>query len=253
MPGRLAGKCALVTGARRGIGRSCALELAREGASVAINDVEGREQAEAVAAEVRQLGVNAAVVMGDVSKAADVDRFVGEAGAALGRIDVLVNNAGVESIVPFVELTEAEWERVTNVNLKGEFLVAQAVVRRMIAHGHGGAIVNFGSVQAGMVLPGRTHYAPSKRGVEALTANMAAELAPHGIRVNCINPGLVDTDMTAWVMKDPQILPIVLEKIAMKRAGQASEIGKVVVFLASDDASYVTGQSLYVDGGFRIL
>src|SRR5205823_1993118 len=106
--------------------------------------------------------------MGDVSKKAEIERFVHEAAVALGRLDVLVNNAGVESIVPFLDIEEAEWERVTHINLKGEFLVAQAVVRRMIEHGHGGAIVNFGSVQAGMVLPGRTHYAPSERGVRIL-------------------------------------------------------------------------------------
>jgi glucose 1-dehydrogenase/3-oxoacyl-[acyl-carrier protein] reductase len=104
-----------------------------------------------------------------------------------------------------------------------------------------------------MVLPGRTHYAPSKRAVEALTANLAVELAPHQIRVNCINPGLIDTDMTSWVMKDPNILPVVLEKIALKRAGQPAEIGQVVAFLASEKASYITGQSLYVDGGFQIM
>jgi glucose 1-dehydrogenase/3-oxoacyl-[acyl-carrier protein] reductase len=123
----------------------------------------------------------------------------------------------------------------------------------MVGAGQGGAIVNIGSVQAGLVLPGRTHYAPAKRAIEALTANLAVELAPHSIRVNCIHPGLIDTDMTAWVMKDPVILPIVLDKIALHRAGAPDEIGRAVVFFASDDASYVTGQSLYVDGGFRIL
>jgi len=253
MAERLQGKVALVTGARRGIGRGIALEVARQGASVAVNDVESGQQLDGVAEEVRRLGGKAATVPGDVSKSADVQRMVEQAGAALGRIDILVNNAGVESIIPLLDITEEEWERVTHINLKGEWLCAQAVARKMIAHGHGGAIVNIGSVQAGMVLPGRTHYAPSKRAIEALTANLAAELAEHHIRVNCVHPGLIDTDMTAWVMKDPAILPIVLDKIAMKRAGQPAEIGKVVAFLASDDASYITGQSLYVDGGFRIL
>ena len=256
MAGKLQGKSALVTGSRRGIGRAIALELAREGADVAINDVDGAEAAETVAGEARALGVRSIVAMGDVSRGADAQRIVDATAEAFGRLDVLVNNAGVESIVPFLELTEAEWDRVTAINLKGEWLCAQAAARRMVAQGgsrRGGAIVNIGSVQAGMVLPGRTHYAPTKRAIEALTANMAAELAEHGVRVNCIHPGLIDTDMTAWVMKDPQILPVVLEKIALKRAGRPEEIGRVAVFLASDDASYVTGQSLYVDGGFRIL
>lgn len=251
--GNLDGKVALVTGARRGIGRGISLELAREGADIAINDVDGQGQAEQVATEIRALGRRAIVVMADVSKQeqvlAMVDRVVGE----LGGLDILVNNAGVESIIPLLEITPEEWERVTHINLKGEFLCAQAAARQMVAAGKGGAIINIGSVQAGMVLPGRTHYAPSKRAVEALTANLAVELAPHQIRVNCINPGLIDTDMTSWVMKDANILPIVLEKIALKRAGQPAEIGQVVAFLASDKASYITGQSLYVDGGFQIM
>ncbi|RIK40208.1 MAG: hypothetical protein DCC55_15700 [Chloroflexi bacterium] len=249
----LDGKIALVTGARRGIGRGISLELAREGADVAINDVEGQAQAESVAEEVRALGRRAIVVMADVAKPDQVQAMVERVVAELGGLDILVNNAGVESIIPVLEITPEEWERVTHINLKGEFLCAQAAARHMVATGNGGTIINIGSVQAGMVLPGRTHYAPSKRAVEALTANLAAELAPHNIRVNCVHPGLIDTDMTSWVMKDPHILPVVLDKIALKRAGQPSEIGHAVAFLASDKASYITGQSLYVDGGFRIL
>ncbi len=251
--GILSEKAALVTGGRRGIGRAVCLALAAEGADVAVNDVEGAEQAEAVAREVRELGRRAVVVMADVAQPDQVQAMVDGVVEELGGLDILVNNAGVESIVPFLEITPEEWERVTNINLRGEFLCAQAAVRHMISSGKGGAIVNIGSVQAGMVLPGRAHYAPSKRGVEALTANLAVELAEHNIRVNCINPGLIDTDMTSWVMKDPEILPIVLEKIALKRAGEPDEIGQVAAFLASDKASYVTGQSLYVDGGFRIM
>lgn len=254
MAGKLEGKVVLVTGARRGIGRGIALEMAREGANVAANDVVGDDgKLDAVAGEIRELGRKSIAVTADVSRSADVNRMVETVERDLGPIDVLVNNAGVESIIPFLEITEAEWDRVTHTNLKGEWLCAQAVARRMVASNRRGAIVNIGSVQAGMVLPGRTHYAPSKRAIEALTANLAAELAPHDIRVNCVHPGLIDTDMTAWVMKDPNILPVVLDKIALHRAGQPSEIGRAVVFLASDDASYVTGQSLYVDGGFRIL
>ena len=251
--GNVSGKVALVTGARRGIGRGISLELAREGADVAINDVESPEQAETVAAAIRALGRRAIVVMADVTQPGQVQTMIEQVVHELGGLDILVNNAGVESIIPLLEITPEEWERVTHINLKGEFLCAQAAARQMIATGKGGAIINLGSVQAGMVLPGRAHYAPSKRAVEALTANLAVELAPYGIRVNCINPGLIDTDMTSWVMKSPDILPIVLDKIALKRAGQPSEIGHVVVFLASDKASYVTGQSLYVDGGFQIM
>jgi len=251
--GKLENKNVLVTGARQGIGRGIALEMAREGANVAVNDVVADGKLEAVVGEIRAMGRRAIAVVADVSKSADVTRMVETVERDLGPIDVLVNNAGVESIIPLLEIGEEEWERVTHINLKGEWLCAQAVARKMVAAGRSGAIVNLGSVQAGVVLPGRTHYAPSKRAIEALTANLAAELAPNNIRVNCIHPGLIDTDMTAWVMKDPQVLPIVLDKIAMHRPGQPSEIGRAAVFFASDDASYVTGQSLYVDGGFRIL
>lgn len=253
MPGRLENKNVLVTGGRQGIGRGVALEMAREGANVAVNDVVADGKLEAVVKEIRDLGRRAIAVQANVSKGDEVQRMVETVERDLGPIDVLVNNAGVESIIPLFEITEQEWERVTHTNLKGEWLCAQAVARRMVDAGRPGAIVNLGSVQAGMVMPGRTHYAPSKRAIEALTANLAAELAPHRIRVNCIHPGLIDTDMTAWVMKDPQTLPIVLDKIALHRAGEPSEIGRAAVFFASDDASYVTGQYLYVDGGFRIL
>ncbi len=249
---RLQDKVALVTGARRGIGRAIALELARQGAHVAVNDVTGEEQAQAVAEEIRGMGRRSIVVMADVANEAQVRQMVERVGQELGPIDILVNNAGIETIIPMLEMSEQQWMDVINVNLKGEWLCAREVVRQMLQHGRKGAIVNIGSIQAGMALPGRTHYAPSKRGVEALTRNMAAEFAEYGIRVNCINPGLIATDMTRWVMDDPNILPVVLERIPMKRAGKPEEIATVAAFLASDDASYMTGQCIYVDGGWIV-
>ncbi|MEJ7839373.1 MAG: glucose 1-dehydrogenase [Thermomicrobiales bacterium] len=250
---RLQDKIVLVTGAGRGIGRGIAEYVAEHGASVAVNYSQSRTQAEDVAQSIRALGSKAITVQADVSQRDQVERMVTTIEQDLGPIDVLVNNAGVESIVPFLELDDDEWQRVTSINLKGPWLVGQVVARSMVARKHRGTIVNIGSIQAGMVFPGRTHYAPTKRGVEALTRSMAAELAEHGIRVNCLHPGLFDTDMTQWVMGDPEILPNVLANIPLGRAAQPREMGPAVVFMASDDSSYITGQCLYVDGGMLIM
>jgi glucose 1-dehydrogenase/3-oxoacyl-[acyl-carrier protein] reductase len=171
---------------------------------------------------------------------------------AFGTLDLLVNNAGVESIVPLLEMTEDEWERVTHTNLKGAFLCTQAAAKRMVASGRGGAIVNIGSVLSRVVLAGRTAYAPSKRAIAGLTANSAQELGVYGIRVNCIHPGFIDTDMTAWARNDPDALSQVLAKIAIERAGQPEDVAHAAVFLLSEDAAYITGTSIYVDGGFSL-
>ena len=146
--------------------------------------------------------------------------------------------------MPFLELTDEQWTRLIDVNLRGAWLCSQVFCRRAIAEKRKGSIVNIGSIQAAKVLPGRTHYAPTKLALEALTRNMSAEMTPQGIRVNCIHPGLIDTDMTAWVMKSPDILPLVLPQISLGRAGQPREIGTVAAFFASDEASYLTGQSI---------
>src|SRR5258707_4065748 len=185
----------------------------------------------------------------DVASRVDVEAMIDKAWNELGPIDVLVNNAGIETIVPFLELTDEQWTRLTDVNLRGEWLCSQVYCRRAIDEGRKGNIVMIGSIQAGKVLPGRTHYAPTKLGLEALTRNMSAEMTPLGIRVNCVHPGLIDTDMTAWVMKSPDILPNVLAQISLGRAGEPREIGTVAAFFASDEASYLTGQSIHVDGG----
>lgn len=246
---KLTGKVALVTGAGQGIGKGIAEVFAREGADVVINDIGTGERTDAVAATIRSLGRRAHVVKADVSKRADVDRMFEEA-QELGPIDILVNNAGIETIVPFLELTDQQWEDVTNVNLKSGWMCSQAFCRRAIQEGRKGAIVNIGSIQAARVLPGRTHYAPSKLAIEGLTRNISAEVGQHGIRVNCIHPGLIDTPMIRWVLESPDILPQVVAQISLGRPGQPCDIGHAAAFLASDEARYITGQSIYVDGGW---
>ena len=248
---RLKGKKALITGASRGIGRGIAEVFADEGADVAVNYVESAAAADEVVKGIQGKGRKAVAIKGDVARRADVEAMIDKAWKELGPIDILVNNAGIETIVPFLELTDEQWTRLVDVNLRGAWLCSQVFCRRAVAEGRKGSIVNIGSIQAAKVLPGRTHYAPTKLGLEALTRNMSAEMTPQGIRVNCIHPGLIDTPMTAWVMKDPALLPVVLAQISLGRAGEPREIGTVAAFFASDEASYLTGQSIFVDGGWQ--
>jgi NAD(P)-dependent dehydrogenase (short-subunit alcohol dehydrogenase family) len=248
---RLKGKKALITGASRGIGRGIAEVFADEGADVVVNYVASPDKAEEVAKGIRSKGRKAIAVKADVARRAEVEAMVDKAWKELGPLDILINNAGIETIVPFLELTDEQWTRLVDVNLRGAWLCSQVFCRRVIAEGRKGSIVHIGSIQAAKVLPGRTHYAPTKLGLEALTRNMSAEMTPQGIRVNCVHPGLIDTDMTAWVMKSPDILPLVLAQISLGRAGKPREIGTVTAFFASDEASYLTGQSIHVDGGWE--
>ncbi len=240
---KLKGKVALITGASRGIGRGIAEVFADEGADVAVNYVASDQKAEEVADAIRKKGRRAITVKADVATRKDVEPMIDKVWKELGPLDMLVNNAGIETIVPFLELTDEQWTRLVDVNLRGAWLCSQVFCRRAIAEGRKGSIVNIGSIQAAKVLPGRTHYAPTKLGLEALTRNMSAEVTPQGIRVNCVHPGLIDTDMTEWVMKSPDILPLVLAQISLGRAGEPREIGTVAAFFASDEASYLTGQS----------
>lgn len=247
---RLLNKVALVTGAAQGIGRGIARTFAEEGADVIINDVNSSALTEAVCAEIRGLGRRAIAIHANVGCREQVEAMFERAWQEMGLIDILVNNAGIETIIPFLEMTDQQWKDVTMVNLGGSWLCAQVFCRHVVAAKRPGAIVNIGSIQAARVLPGRTHYAPSKLAIEALTRNVSAEVSPLGIRVNCVHPGLIETPMTDWILKDATLLPAVLGQISLGRPGQPVEIGAAVAFLASEDARYITGQSFFVDGGW---
>ncbi len=249
---KLRNKIALITGASQGIGKGIAEVFAEEGADVVVNHIGSCDKACAVAEWVKSKGRRAMVVEADVRERSQVEAMFERVEKGLGPLDVLVNNAGIETIVPFLELTDQQWDDLINVNLRGEWLCSQVFCRRAVAARRAGSIINIGSIQAGKVLPGRTHYAPAKLAIEALTRNVSAEMGAFGIRVNCIHPGLIETPMVDWVLKhpDPSVLAGVVAQISLGRTGQPQEIGTVAAFFASDEAKYVTGQSLYVDGGW---
>jgi NAD(P)-dependent dehydrogenase (short-subunit alcohol dehydrogenase family) len=248
---KLMGKIAVVTGASRGIGRGIAEVLAEEGSDIAVNYVSNRAEAEDTARLVRDKGRRAIIVRGDVSKRAEVESVFERTWTELGPADILVNNAGIETIVPFLELTDEQWTNLVDINLRGPWLCSQVFCRRVIGESRKASIVHIGSIQAAKVLPGRTHYAPTKLGLEALTRNMSAEVASHGIRVNCVHPGYIETDMTMWIRDVPGARETVLGQISLARSGECREIGKAVAFFASEEASYITGQSIHADGGWE--
>ena len=248
---KLEGKIALVTGAARGIGRGIAEVFAEQGADLAINDIDlSGGDADDLVSWIRSKGRRSLAVEGDASQRASVETMINRVWEEFGHIDILVNNAGIETIVPFLELTDEQWSRVTDVDLRGPWLCSQVFCRRVIAAGRKANIVNIGSIQAAKILPGRTHYAPAKLAIEALTRNTSAEMTPLGIRVNCVHPGFIATDMTSWIVKDPAIFASVVGQISVGRAGEPRDIGRVAAFFASDESDYVTGQSIHVDGGW---
>jgi 3-oxoacyl-[acyl-carrier protein] reductase len=244
---RLSGKVALVTGAQQGIGRAIAVAMAREGADVGVNFLDDPAGAERVAGEVRALGRKAVTVQGDVAQKKDVLALVATVTTALGTPDILVNNAGVFPRSEFLDLAEREWDDVLGVNLKGGFLCAQAAARAMVAAGRAGAIVNISSSAIRGDARG-VHYSASKAGVLGLTRAMALALAPHRIRVNAIAPGLTDTRQPRYGNTEEQIAARALE-IPLGRMAQPEEIARVAVFLASDDAGWITGELIHVNGG----
>jgi glucose 1-dehydrogenase len=241
---RLEGKVALVTGAAQGIGFACAQAFAAEGARVVLADVNEERGREAAT------GLGAAFVRCDVSRKAEVSAAVEKAVKEFGRLDLLVANAGIVHAADFLDLEEADFDRVLAVNLKGIFLAGQAAARQMVKQGGGGAIVNMSSVNAVMAIPNQVPYVVSKGGINQLTKVMALSLAKHRIRVNGIGPGTILTELARTaVLGNAEAERRILSRTPLGRMGEPGEIASVAVFLASDDASYLTGQTLYPDGG----
>ena len=246
---RLAERVAVVTGAGSGNGRGIALRFAEEGARVVAADLD-RGWAQETADQVARAGGAALALRADVSRREDVAAMIEATKERFGGLDILVNNAGVETLVPLLDLEESEWDRVLDTNLKGAFLCGQLAARAMVDAGTAGALVNIASINARVALAGQAHYTSSKGGLVMLTRSMAVDLAPHGIRVNAVGPGVIETRMTAGSLSDPQRRALLLSKVPLGRVGQPRDVANAALFLASDEASYITGTTLYVDGGW---
>jgi len=247
----LTGKVAILTGARRGIGRGIALALAEAGADVVVSDI-SLEDCQKVVGEIEALGKKGLAVECDVTQKTAVDEMVRKTVEEFRKLDILVNNAGIAPFKPFLELTEEDWDKVLDINLKGYFLCTQAAVREMVKQ-DSGKIVNIASVamgQMGIGFPNLAHYCASKGGIAALTEELCLELTPKGINVNAIAPGVIETPMSEPVLSDPKVKEGLLARIPKGRVGQPEDIAHAVVFLSSDEADYVSGAVLVVDGGW---
>jgi 3-oxoacyl-[acyl-carrier protein] reductase len=248
----LTGKYALVTGSSRGIGRGIALALASQGANVVINYASSTDKAQSVVNEIKEMGRDSFLVQADVSKSDEVKSMFNQIKEKWGKLDILVNNAGIIDYAGFEDLTEEQWDRVLDVNLKGQFLCAKEAVK-MMEEGKWGRIINIASISSGGVGIGFkniSHYTASKAGVVGLTENMALELASKGINVNAVAPGAIESDMSSDALKDKNIKQDMLTQIPKGRIGKPEDIGAACAFLSSEEADYITGTVIYVDGGW---
>lgn len=245
---KLMGKVALVTGASRGLGKAIALQLAKEGAQVVVNYAKSAEKAREVVATIQSAGGNALTMQTDVSNFEEVEKMVDAIYEKFGRIDILVNNAGVNRDELLISMEKEDWNTVISTNLGGLFHCTKAVAKYMMLQKHG-RIINISSIAGERGGRGQSNYAASKGGVNAFTRSVAMELAPKKITVNAVAPGVFETEMSSTVIRRAK--DHILNSIALKRLGQADEVAKVVAFLASDDSSYITGETIRVDGGFK--
>ncbi len=248
----LSGKVAIITGAAHGIGLACAQRLAEDGASVMLGDIDEKHGALA-AEELRDAGHKAMFTSCDVSKRLEVQNMIKLTVSNFEHIDILINNAGIVHSADFLELAEEDFDRVLKVNLKGYFLCGQAAAKQMLKQvksgGKPGSIINMSSINAVFAIANQVPYSVSKGGINQLTKVMALSLAPHGIRVNAIGPGSIMTSMLDAVVNDEQAKHKILSRTPLGRIGTAQEIASIAAFLSSDDASYITGQTIYADGG----
>jgi NAD(P)-dependent dehydrogenase (short-subunit alcohol dehydrogenase family) len=246
----LSGKRAIVTGAAFGNGRGIAVRFAREGADVVIADVD-EKRAEETASMVREFGRKAVVARTDVRSAADLAAAVQAAVDNFGGLDIAVANAGVAGGAPFLEMSEEDWDRVIDVNLKGVFLTCQAAAQQMVRQGTGGRIINIASIMSEIGASGAVAYTASKGGVRMLTKSVAIALAPDNITVNAIGPGFIETGMTAPLFDvDPARRGWIEDRTPQGRIGKPEDVAALAVFLASDDAAFITGTTVFTDGGF---
>ena len=249
MSGRLAGKVAIVTGSGSGIGQAIAIRFASEGATVVVDYRNHIEQAQETASKAEAAGGKAILVKADVSILSDTQNLVDQAYTQLGRCDILVNNAGIEKEAAFWDVTEADYDAVLDVNLKGAFFLTQAFVRRLRDARQPGRVINISSVHEDLPFPHFTAYCASKGGLKMMTRNLSIELAPFGITINNVAPGAIETPINTKLLNDPVKLKALLDNIPLDRLGKPADVAGAVAFLASSDADYITGTTLVVDGG----
>ena len=246
---RLAGKSALVTGSSQGIGAAVAERLAQEGADVVVNYHSHPEGADEVVQRIRALGRTSMSIGADLSHIGQIQCLVQESVRALGKLDILVNNAGVEKNADFLAVTEADYDLIMNVNLKGVFFATQAFVRHLMETRRPGRIINMSSVHEELPFPHFAPYCMSKGGVKMMTRDLAIELAPLGITINSIAPGAIETPINSKLLHDPAKLKALLDNIPLRRLGKPEEVAGIAAFMASSDADYITGSTVFADGG----